>query len=216
MPADESSTYFRKLKQIYNKVSSDYTSRRADMLLTPELDHFVHLLEGDVVLDAGCGPGRDAILLSQRGLNVTGIDIAESFITAATDRSSGTGVDFLVMNILQMTLPQESFFGIWCCAVLSHFREHEFKHALAEFSRILHKSGVLFFSVKECYGKDYADDIHCRGIRRFTHLYSKDKVRQFVNETHLSVESIYSFNERERFGPSHRDIDYALCFCLKD
>lgn len=53
-----------------------------------EVDFLVEALDlrpGERVLDVGCGPGRHAHELARRGLQVHGVDIAERFVTLATD-----------------------------------------------------------------------------------------------------------------------------------
>jgi len=45
------------------------------------------------VVDLGCGHGRHAIELARRGYRVTGIDLSESFIGAATSAALAAGVD---------------------------------------------------------------------------------------------------------------------------
>jgi SAM-dependent methyltransferase len=44
-------------------------------------------------LDLGCGTGRDAVYLAERGWTVTGIDGVQQAIEAARDRSRNAGVD---------------------------------------------------------------------------------------------------------------------------
>jgi SAM-dependent methyltransferase len=44
-------------------------------------------------LDLGCGTGRDAVYLAERGWDVTGIDGVQQAIEAARDRSRSAGVD---------------------------------------------------------------------------------------------------------------------------
>jgi len=43
------------------------------------------LRAGDRVLDVGCGPGRHALALAARGIEVVGIDIAERFVDIAKE-----------------------------------------------------------------------------------------------------------------------------------
>lgn len=52
-----------------------------------EVDFLVAALglrAGDRILDIGCGPGRHALELAQRGMRVHGIDISEVFVDIAT------------------------------------------------------------------------------------------------------------------------------------
>jgi SAM-dependent methyltransferase len=47
------------------------------------------LREGARVLDVGCGPGRHAGVMAERGLTVVGVDIAEDFLAIAAERVPG-------------------------------------------------------------------------------------------------------------------------------
>ena len=38
---------------------------------------------GERVLDVGCGPGRHAVALARRGIDVVGVDLSEDFIALA-------------------------------------------------------------------------------------------------------------------------------------
>lgn len=40
---------------------------------------------GDRILDIGCGPGRHALELAERGMRVHGIDISETFVEIARE-----------------------------------------------------------------------------------------------------------------------------------
>ncbi len=50
---------------------------------------FVMAFEPQSVLDAGCGTGRVAIELDRRGVEVVGVDLDESMLAVAADKSPG-------------------------------------------------------------------------------------------------------------------------------
>jgi SAM-dependent methyltransferase len=50
------------------------------------------LRPGQSVLDVGCGPGRHALALAARGLDVTGIDASPDFVTLARDAATTRGL----------------------------------------------------------------------------------------------------------------------------
>jgi SAM-dependent methyltransferase len=56
-----------------------------------ELEETVDL--GDAVLDAGCGPGDNAILLALRGHQVTAFDSSPAVLRTARERAAAAGVD---------------------------------------------------------------------------------------------------------------------------
>jgi ubiquinone/menaquinone biosynthesis C-methylase UbiE len=47
---------------------------------------------GERVLDVGCGPGRHALALARRGIDVAGVDLSEDFITLARDAAAMDGL----------------------------------------------------------------------------------------------------------------------------
>jgi SAM-dependent methyltransferase len=65
------------------------------------------LVEGMRVLDAGCGPGRHAIALAHRGINVVGIDASPEFVALARERASGLPATFSEMDIRAMPYRDE-------------------------------------------------------------------------------------------------------------
>jgi SAM-dependent methyltransferase len=105
---------------------------------------------GASVLDAGCGTGRYAIELGQRGYVVDGIDMSVHLIEEA-NRSLGSAssqASFAVGDIL--ALPAARYDAILCRGVLNDLvNEDERSSAIASFSRALRHSGVLVLDVRE-------------------------------------------------------------------
>jgi SAM-dependent methyltransferase len=48
------------------------------------------------VLDVGCGPGRHAVALARRGVEVVGVDISQRFLDVAEEAAEAAGVSELV------------------------------------------------------------------------------------------------------------------------
>ena len=60
-----------------------------------EVGFLVDALEldpGARVLDVGCGPGRHALALARRGIDVVGVDLSEDFIALARDAAAADGL----------------------------------------------------------------------------------------------------------------------------
>lgn len=47
---------------------------------------------GERVLDVGCGPGRHALALARRGIEVVGVDLSEDFVALAQDAVAADGL----------------------------------------------------------------------------------------------------------------------------
>src|SRR5262249_36568691 len=52
----------------------------------------LELAPGRRVLDVGCGPGRHALALSRRGIDVVGVDLSEDFVGLARDAAEAEGL----------------------------------------------------------------------------------------------------------------------------
>jgi SAM-dependent methyltransferase len=67
------------------------------------------------VLDVGCGPGRHALALAERGMSVTGVDLSPEFVdlarAAAADR--GLGAEFLLQDVRDLAFDAE-FDAVLC------------------------------------------------------------------------------------------------------
>lgn len=60
------------------------------------LSEVLALEPGSVVLDVGCGPGRHAVALAERGIRVIAVDISERFLEVGEDVAVRRGVDGLI------------------------------------------------------------------------------------------------------------------------
>jgi SAM-dependent methyltransferase len=64
---------------------------------------------GEHVLDVGCGPGRHALALARRSLDVVGVDLSDDFIALARDAAAAAGlpIRFEVLDVRDLTYDGE-------------------------------------------------------------------------------------------------------------
>jgi SAM-dependent methyltransferase len=96
-----------------------------------------------VLLDLGCGPGRDLATFRRLGHEAVGLDAAESFVRMAREH---TGCEVLHQDLLHLDLPEARFDGVFANAVLFHVPSQELPRVLRELWRTLAPGGVLFCS----------------------------------------------------------------------
>ena len=168
----------RDTVEAYNRFVDYYVSKYWNTLLIDYLDRFISVLPGKRVLDAGCGPGRDAKYLCSHGLNVTGIDLSEKMVEEARKRVKCAR--FLVMDIGNLEFDDESFDGIWCCATFLHIPKRDAKKVLEGFHRVLKRGGVLFLSLKEGEGEGWEEKIP--GYRKFFVYYKEDEIKGMLED----------------------------------
>ena len=103
-------------------------------------------VQGCRVLDAGCGSGRKASELVERGASVVGVDNDPDAISVARTRVDAFA-EFHVADLREPLsfLESESFDLIIASLVLHYLADWNL--ALSEFARVLRSSGRLVFSI---------------------------------------------------------------------
>jgi SAM-dependent methyltransferase len=107
---------------------------------------FLGAIEGPppfVVLDFGCGPGRDLGYFKSLGHEAVGLDGSARFVEMAR---AATGCEVLHQSFLHLSLPAARFHGIFANASLFHVPTQELPGVLGELRRSLVPGGVLFCS----------------------------------------------------------------------
>lgn len=96
-----------------------------------------------VLLDLGCGPGRDVAYFASLGHDVVGLDGSLAFVEMARE---ATGCHVLHQSFLALDLPAARFDGVFANASLFHVPAQELPRVLRELHACLVPSGVLFAS----------------------------------------------------------------------
>ena len=91
-------------------------------------------------MDLGLGPGRDALLLKENGLNPICVDISASMIKTCSER----GLEAVQMDIEDLDFENSSFDGVWAYASLVHIPKKRIYNTLARIREILKPNGLFF------------------------------------------------------------------------
>lgn len=151
--------------------------------LKEELDRFLQEIKGQQVLDVGFGSGRDTLYFAEHGLEPYSIEMALSFI----DSLHGiTSAQLFQMDARQLAFAEDTFDGIWCCAVLLHLPREQIAQTLIGFRRVLKSSGVLYLSMKEGEGSEWIQEGNI-GLPRYFSYYTSDELRQLIEAAGFSI-----------------------------
>jgi len=154
---------------------------------------------GDLVLDAGCGPGVHSIRAAQYGCRVEAIDLLERMLAHAHARSQEAGVadriDFHQDDLTALSLESGAYSFVFNWGVLIHVPEAP--KALDHLARVVAPNGKLALQVLCDTSLDFTVE---RFVRRLL-----GKPLGGLEQTSLGTGIWYDFNEDrlwvQRFNP---------------
>ena len=134
-----------KTRQDYNLIAEDFSRTRGKMW--EELKFLEeYIIDGEKVLDLGCGNGRLYELFKEKFVDYDGVDSAEKMIEIAKSRYPK--IKFRVADALNLPFPENFFDKVISIAVLHHIPSEEFRlQFLKEVKRVLKPEGKVILLV---------------------------------------------------------------------
>jgi len=199
-----------KTKSDFNLIAESFSESRS--CLWPELEELKkYIIDGQRILDSGCGNGRLIELFKNRKVDYVGVDFSEKLIEMAKNKY---GDYFKVADILILPFSDSYFDSIWSIAVIHHVPSKEMRlQALQELWRTLKKGGqiimtcwnlyqpqylklLLKFTLRKVFKKSRLDfkDILVpwkdSGIERYYHVFTKRELEKLFVESGFKVEEL--------------------------
>jgi ubiquinone/menaquinone biosynthesis C-methylase UbiE len=97
------------------------------------------------VLDAGMGPGRLLLALSERGWRVSGVDVSEAMVALAASRVPDAPERLVRASVERLPFPDSSFDAVVATGVLEYVAYSE--RAIDELARVLRPGGLAVISI---------------------------------------------------------------------
>ena len=130
----------------YEQRAEEFRAGTLDHDVRQNIDALLRHIEATppyVLLDFGCGPGRDLAAFKALGHTAIGLDGAPQFAAMARAHS---GCEVLQQDFLGLDLPGQRFHGIFANASLFHVPAQELPRVLRQLHAALKPRGVLFSS----------------------------------------------------------------------
>lgn len=147
MPSEDEPT----VEAAYDELAEEYareveTSAYNADLAFPGTIELVPDVDGERVLDAGCGTGVYTEWLLEQGAEVVGVDVSEEMLAEAADRVG----ERATLHRADLAEPLEfadadSFDGVVSVLVLGYVED--WRRPFSEFARVLEPGGFLVFTV---------------------------------------------------------------------
>jgi ubiquinone/menaquinone biosynthesis C-methylase UbiE len=172
-----------KTIESYEAQAEEYARLRPGIEIIKDMaDIFLARLKEDLILDVGCGNGRDAEYFIEHGKRVIGIDLTPSFISIAQKRAPKAM--FKLMDMRKLAFPENTFDGIWSNASLLHITKKDAKDVLLGFYRILKPKGLLFIGVKQGDGEKFLFEDN---VERFYAFYTQEELEQLITNAGFNL-----------------------------
>lgn len=98
------------------------------------------------VLDAGCGTGENALHVASLGLDVLGVDVAETALSIAREKAAGCGMDadFTVADALHLDRLGRVFDSVLDCGLFHTFDSGERRDYVASLASVTSRGAALY------------------------------------------------------------------------
>jgi ubiquinone/menaquinone biosynthesis C-methylase UbiE len=134
---------FNTIAPIYGLFFTRQTRKFREVLdrVQPKLD----LTSFSTILDVGCGTGALCSVLSQKGLEVTGVEPAEKMLAIAKLKTKGQDITLLQANVLEGLPFEKNAFDIAIASYVAHGLEpSERKRLYKEMGRVAKEYVVIY------------------------------------------------------------------------
>lgn len=166
----------------YDKNAFDFVSTTVHVNFSEIQDLFLSLLPTNaVILDFGCGSGRDTKYFMDHGCRVDAVDGSSEICRSA---SAFTGIEIQQMLFHELDA-REKYDGIWACASILHLPKTELLDVLKKMCDALKDKGIIYASFK--YGNFEGE----RRGRYFTDFTDKSFTEMLDKIQGLSMEKVW-------------------------
>ena len=138
--------------------------QKKENVIEPEVFKVEKLLKkGSKVLDAGCGTGRHAVYLAEKGFEVHAFDMDKAAVETAKKavKDAGFNADITVHDVTNPLPYGSGYFDlVLSTRVLGHFVIADIRKIFKELDRVLKSGGIIFIQVP---GEEYEQDQNTQG-----------------------------------------------------
>ena len=202
----------------YHALAVSYYRLTNDVDYKATVDFYFEIMKREGInprtaVDLACGTGSVSILLSQRGIRVTGVDLSEEMLTVACQKAQDLEQPpiFVCQNLTRLRLPRAVDLAVCALDSLDYITDpNDCAEAIHRVFKVLNPGGIFIFDVntpeklRAMDGQvflDEDDDVYCvwRG--------------EFDEDTNICSYGMDLFQRRgeiwERSFEEHREYAYS-------
>ena len=155
----------------YNKHVDQFTETTLNVDMESLYQPFCEYLPKQaIILDLGCGSGRDTLAFKNKGYEVDAIDYSEELVKKAIELTS---VNVRYQSFYDLD-DDNKYDGIWACASLLHCDREKLPKVLERIYKALRRGGICYMSFK------YGNSDRKKDGRSFTDI-DEYQAKQLLN-----------------------------------
>jgi ubiquinone/menaquinone biosynthesis C-methylase UbiE len=202
---------YTQTKNNYNSGAEWHFQKTFSYNWSKQIDRFIKILNGKIILDAGCGAPRDINLFLKYNLEVEGIDFSEEAIKKC--RLDFPDLKFYLGDFKKVPVPNKYYDGIWASASTLNISKKDFPNILKEFLRILKPKGILYISVKEGSDEKMISDQY--GERLFSN-YTKNEMKKLFEKAGLTIKHSKTVTDESLTGVKSNKSNWVCVYGEKN
>ncbi|KPL60155.1 class I SAM-dependent methyltransferase [Rossellomorea vietnamensis] len=182
-------SYLREPEPFWDEFFSDREKSIPIFVNAPDENLVSYVERGTVspgkVLEFGCGPGRNAIYLAERGFEVDAVDVSKTSLEWAKERADGRNltINFLHQNIFDCDLNIGKYDFIYDSGCFHHIAPHRRISYINLIERTLKHEGhfgiTCFYKGGELGGSDISDwEVYKKGSLMGGLGYTEERLRR--------------------------------------
>lgn len=167
------------------------------------LDDFIKNHSTNLVLDIGCGVGRDIDYMAQKSKSTTciGLDASKNMVSEAKKKSDINNTDYIIGDMHNLPFKSNTFSGIWCQATIFMTDKQGMITVLENIKRILNANGtcIVSFKVSDSVSSENGRQIRERWNEKIEYYFTnKTMSKNIVQDSGFNISNI----KRSCFGDS--------------
>jgi len=191
---NESALISQKTIAHYDQNAFSYDEGTKDHDVSQNIDALLSAIKTEPpfhILDFGCGPGRDLQSFTKLGHVAIGLEGSKQAAQIARTKS---GCEILVQDFFNLSLPDNTFDGIFANASLFHIPNHILPKVLSNLWACLKPNGILFSSnprgnnEESWYGERFGSYHNLEGWRSFMTNAKFTEISHYYRPSGLPIE----------------------------
>ena len=176
-----------QMRQVYDQMASRFATIHPNMpidLISFATD-FLDFVGDRLILDLGCGSGRDMAWFTAQNRQIIGADLSAGMLIEARRQTNNP---LLQMDMCRPAFVPQSFQGIWCNAALLHLPKQVVPQTLSLIHRLLSPDGILFLTLQYGSGEGWEAWQHDKSFERFFARYQPSEAVAILTQGGFVIE----------------------------